>query len=120
MQKVYDISFRKQIEGESVPNEDKLFSIYEHHTDIIMKGSRVPLFGHKINLAAGKSNLIMDCKVLKGNPADKTLYQTTINSIISNYRIIPRDSTTDGGYASIKNQQFALLVAKKEHPCKDL
>ena len=113
MQKVYDIAYRKQIEGESVPNEDKLFSIYEHHTDIIMKGSREPLFGHKINLAAGKSNLIMDCKVLKGNPADKTLYQTTMDSIISNYRIIPRDSTTDGGYASIKNQQFAQELGIK-------
>ena len=78
-----------------------------------MKGSRVPLFGHKINLAAGKSNLIMDCKVLKGNPADKTLYQTTINSIISNYRIIPRDSTTDGGYACIKNQHYAQEIGIK-------
>jgi len=28
-----------------------------NHTDIIVKGQREALFGHKINLAAGKSNL---------------------------------------------------------------
>lgn len=113
MQRVYDITYRKQIEGESVPNEDKLFSIYEYHTDIILKGSREPLFGHKVNLAAGKSNLILDCKVLKGNPSDKNLYQDAMNSIIDNYRIIPRDSTTDGGYATIKNQKYAQEVGIK-------
>jgi IS5 family transposase len=113
MQRVYDITYRRQIEGESVPNEDKLFSIYEYHTDIILKGSREPLFGHKVNLAAGKSNLILDCKVLKGNPSDKNLYQDAMNSIIDNYRIIPRDSTTDGGYATIKNQTYAQEVGIK-------
>jgi transposase, IS5 family len=113
MHKVYDITYRKQIEGESVPNEDKLFSIYERHTDIILKGLREPLFGHKVNLAAGTSNLVLDCKVLRGNPADKTLYQTTISSIIDNYKTIPRDITTDGGYAAIKNQEYARQVGIK-------
>jgi IS5 family transposase len=36
MKKVYDITYRKQILGESVPNDQKLFSIYELHTDIIV------------------------------------------------------------------------------------
>ena len=107
MDKVYDITYRKEIDGEKVPNEDKLFSIYEQHTDIIVKGQREALFGHKINLAAGKSNLVLDCQVLRGNPADKSLFQQTFDNVIHNYEIIPRDSATDGGYASLANLKHA-------------
>lgn len=39
-EKVYDISWRHEILGEAVPNKDKIFSIYEDHTDIIVKGKR--------------------------------------------------------------------------------
>ena len=107
MKQVWDITYRKEIEGEKVPNEDKLFSIYEQHTDIIVKGQREALFGHKVNLAAGKSNLVLDCQVVRGNPSDKALYQPTIDNIIQNYEIIPRDSASDGGYASLANRTHA-------------
>jgi len=107
MEQVYDVTYRKEIEGEKVPSEDKLFSIYEQHTDIIVKGQREALFGHKVNLAAGKSNLVLDCKILRGNPSDKSLYQPTIDNIIQNYETIPRDSASDGGYASLANRDYA-------------
>jgi IS5 family transposase len=107
MKQVWDITYRKEIEGEKVPNEDKLFSIYEQHTDIIVKGQREALFGHKVNLAAGKSNLVLDCQILRGNPSDKALYQPTIDNVIQNYEIIPRDSASDGGYASLANRTHA-------------
>ena len=105
MEKVYKITYRKQIQGESVPNSQKLFSIYERHTDIIVKGGREVLFGHKVNLATGKSNLIIDCHIPKGNPSDTTLFKPTIDRVIENYGITPRDSSTDGGYGSISNSE---------------
>lgn len=107
MEKVYDISWRKEINGEKVPNEDKLFSIYEQHTDIIVKGKREVAFGHKINLTSGKSSLILSCEILKGNPSDSTLYQETLDKIVTAYQIIPRDSVADGGYASKDNAAYA-------------
>lgn len=107
MHQVYDMTYRKQILGEAVPNDEKIFSIYELHTDIIVKGGREILFGHKINIATGKSNLILDCEILKGNPSDVTLYQGTMNRVIDNYERIPRDSATDGGYASLLNLEYA-------------
>ena len=108
MEKVYEMTYSKEIIKRSVPNEEKIFSIYELHTDIIVKGGREVLFGHKINLASGKSNLILDCDVLKGNPSDKTLYQPTIDRVIENYKITPRDSVTDGGYASKDNMAYSI------------
>ena len=107
MNQVYDVAYRKEIKGEKVPNREKVFSIYEQHTDIIIKGGRKPSFGHKISLATGKSNLVLDCQVLKGNPADKTLYGPTLDRIIDTYGKIPRDTTDDGGYASLGNMEYA-------------
>lgn len=107
MQQVFSMTQRKEIENEKVPNEQKLFSIYEQHTDIIVKGAREVQFGHKINLSTGKSNLILSCDVLRGNVADSTLYQPTIDNVINTYDIIPRDSVTDGCYASLNNVEYA-------------
>jgi len=107
MKKVYSFTHRKEILGESVPNDDKIFSIYELHTDIIVKGKREVQFGHKVNLTTGKSNLVLDCQILRGNPADKTLFFPTIERVIENYDTIPRDSTSDGGYATLLNLESA-------------
>lgn len=108
MKQVYDITYKKQILKQDVPNDEKIFSIYEQHTDIIVKGSRDCQFGHKINLASGKSNLILDCEVLIGNPSDKNLYTPTIDRVVENYGITPRDSVTDGGYASKENMKDSI------------
>ena len=97
----------REIKGEIVTNDKKIFSIYELHTDIIVKGGRKVQFGHKINFTTGKSNLILSCEILKGNPSDSTLYESTIDKIITDYGIVPRDSVTDGGYASKLNSEYA-------------
>jgi len=110
MQQVSSMVFRKEICGEAVPNEEKIFSIYEPHTDIIVKGSREVEFGHKVNLCSGKSNLMLDCNVLRGNPSDTSLFKPTLDTVIEQYGIIPRNSVTDGGFASLQNQ----VVAKKK------
>jgi transposase, IS5 family len=107
MNQVYHMAYEREIEGNSVPNDKKLFSIYELHTDIIVKGQREVQFGHKISIANGTSNLILDCDILKGNPADKTIYPDVIRRIVGNYGIIPKDSAADGGYACKDNMNFA-------------
>jgi len=107
MECVYDMTFRKEILGEAVPNDQKIFSIYELHTDIIVKGSRKIKFGHKVNVGTGKSNLVLTCQVLSGNPADSTLYQAGLDELIAQYDKVPRDSATDGGFASKANAAYA-------------
>ena len=107
---VYKNAYRFQIEGKEVANEDKLFSIYEEHTDIIVKGIRDIVFGHKINLSTGRSNLILYCNVEDGNPKDTTLFQKPILEIEKNYAVDEfRSIATDGGYASLENRDFATI-----------
>lgn len=116
---VYRNAYRFQIEGIKVENEDKIFSIYETHTDIIVKGLRDIVFGHKINLATGKSNLILYCKIETGNPSDSILFQEPIVKIKSDYKVEKfTGCATDGGYGSIVNlifgkQNFANVIFTK-------
>jgi IS5 family transposase len=107
METVYSQSHRREILDEKVPNNEKLFSIYERHTDIIVKGQREVQFGHKVNLVVGKSNLILDCVIADGNPKDSSLFQNSLNRIQKIYSITPRDVSTDGGYASLENSKAA-------------
>ncbi|MFB6307307.1 MAG: ISNCY family transposase [Flavobacteriales bacterium] len=107
MRKVYDVTHRKEIKGERVPNEEKIFSIYEPHTDIIVKGAREVKFGHKVNLTGGKSNLIVDCQIVEGNTSDQKLYKPSIENIENNYNILPKNVSVDGGYASKENMEYS-------------
>jgi IS5 family transposase len=107
MTQVYDFTLRHEVKKEKVDNQEKIFSIYELHTDIIVKGSRDIKFGHKVNFACGKSNLVLAVEVVEGNPPDSKLYSGITEKVIDAYQIVPRDSTADGGYASLANRQYA-------------
>lgn len=111
--KVYSQTERFQIHGEKVPNSEKVFSVYEPHTDIIIKGAREVEFGHKIDLSGGKSNLILDCDILKGNVSDSKLYKPAIERIKKNYGKTPESTSNDGGYASKANSEFAQKTGIK-------
>jgi len=51
--RVIDQARRRVLEGEQVPTAEKIYSIFEPHTDLIKRGKvRTPLeFGHKVFLA---------------------------------------------------------------------
>ena len=59
---VIDQTRRRVIHGEQVPAEEKVYSIFESHTDLTKRGKvRKPLeFGHKVFLAESAQGLITD------------------------------------------------------------
>jgi IS5 family transposase len=94
---------RRVINGESVPATEKVVSLYESHTDIIVKGSRDVQYGHKINLTTGKKGLILDATIESGNPCDTERYLPMIMRQVLIYGQLPAEIAADGGYASIAN-----------------
>jgi IS5 family transposase len=70
--RVIDQARRRVLEGEQVPNCEKVYSIFEPHTDLIKRGKvRTPVeFGHKVFLAESAQGLITQYQVLRGNPSD--------------------------------------------------
>ena len=94
---------RRVIHGETVPALEKIVSIFEPHTDIIVKDRRDTYYGHKICLTAGRSNMVLDCRVLDGNPADSSLPVEMIERQESIYGRAPLKAAFDGGFASRGN-----------------
>ena len=105
--RVIDQSTRRVLNGERVPADEKVVSIFEPHTDIIVKGQREVVYGHKIFLSAGKSNLILDCAVEKGNPADSEQFMPALERHQKRFGKAPKDVATDGGFASKANGEDA-------------
>lgn len=103
MIKVYRMSYRFQIEQVKVGNEDKLYSVYQPHTDILVKGERKVEYGHKGLITRGASNLILDHEVFEGNPSDRHLMQPTIENVIRDYQKVPTSVSNDGGFLSKEN-----------------
>ena len=106
-EKVIDQTRRRVINGEKVPACEKIVSIFESHTDIIIKDRRDTLFGHKICLSGGPSNLITDCLIVEGNPADTSLTQEMLDRHEQVYGRYPQKVALDGGFASKANLQAA-------------
>jgi IS5 family transposase len=52
IERIIDQTQRRVVEGEKVPASEKLVSLFEEHTDIIVKGSRDIQYGHKLNRQA--------------------------------------------------------------------
>jgi IS5 family transposase len=112
---VYDQAYRRVIQGESVPADQKVVSIFEEHTDIIIKDRRDTHYGHKICLTGGASNLILDCVILEGNPADTDLVEQMLDRQQQIYGRYPLKVALDGGFASKHN-----LSKAKERKIKDV
>ncbi len=107
LRKVIDQTVRRVIKGEKVPASEKVVSFFEEHTDIIVKGSRDVQYGHKVFLTGGASNLILDCIIERGNPADSDRYQDLLERHKEQFGRTPRQVSADGGFASRKNLAFA-------------
>jgi IS5 family transposase len=106
--RVVDQTRRRVIDGEKVPAGEKVLSIFEPHTDIIIKDKREVLYGHKLLVATGARGLVQYCDVLKGNPADSTLVGPALDGVTEALGRVPRQAAMDGGFAS----QEGLALAK--------
>ncbi len=113
--RVVDQTQRRVLLEENVPASDKVVSLFETHTDIIVKDRRDTFFGHKVCLTGGASNLIVDCLIVDGNPADSSLTVDMLDRQKLLYGRYPLKVALDGGFASKDN-----LNKAKEKQIKDV
>ena len=109
-ERVVNQTRRRVLDGEKVPSEDKLVSIFEPHTDILVKGKRKVEYGHMVCLSKGASGLVTDVRVLDGNPGDVTLTTEIVERHIEQFGHAPSQAAFDGAFAS--QQNLADLKAK--------
>lgn len=105
---------QRVIHGEKVPSSEKLVSIFEPHTDIIVKDRRDTFYGHKVFVTGGASGLILDCRIERGNPADSTLAIPMLEGQKEIYGRPPRQAAMDGGFTSKENLQRAKTLGVQD------
>ena len=107
LERVVDQAERRVLRGESVPAGEKVVSIFETHTDVIVKDGRDTLYGHRVFLTGGASGLVLDCLIRAGNPADSTLSTPMLQRQKEIYGRPSRQAALDGGFASKENLRAA-------------
>jgi len=114
LDRVLDQSRRRVLEKESVPAAEKVVSIFEPHSDILVKGQRETQYGHKVCLTGGRSSLVLDCVIEEGNPPDSTLVERTLARHVALFGEAPRQACFDGGFASKANVEHAKALGVQD------
>jgi IS5 family transposase len=98
---------RRVLHGEQVPTADKLYSIFETHTDLIKRGKVLtPVeFGHKVFLAESGRGLITQYRVLSGNPADQGHVKRSLDRHKAIFKSAPYLYSSDRGFFNEENLQ---------------
>jgi IS5 family transposase len=94
---------RRILRDESVPSTEKIVSIFEPHTSIIIKDGRGTEYGHKVCITTGASSLVTDVVVEQGNPADYTLATRMMQRQVETFGQPPKQAAFDGGFAAKAN-----------------
>jgi IS5 family transposase len=100
MRQVANVARRRAFDGEKVPNGEKVFSIFEPHTELIMRGRRGrPIeFGHKVLLTQSKEKFITDFVVFEENVNDEELLPLVLDRHQEKYGRRPESIAADKGF----------------------
>lgn len=96
---------RRVLEGEQVSASDKIYSIFETHTNLIKRGKaqRPVEFGRKIFLAESRIGLITQYRVIEGNPNDDGHVAPSLDEHQRLFGKAPQLYAGDRGFYSLAN-----------------
>ncbi len=81
-----DLVERRLIKGEEIPHQEKVFSLFEPHTDLIKKGKSHPAeeFGRRLLVSTQQDGLILDYKIM-GSGSETAEVVPLADRLLSNY-----------------------------------
>ena len=92
---------------------DKLLSLFEEHTDIIMRGKAKPKdveFGHKVWFSEVDGGFISEYRILDGNPSDDRFVIPAIKHHRRLFGHVPAECAGDRGLHSASNERQAKAL----------
>ncbi|HLA86278.1 MAG TPA: transposase [Thermoguttaceae bacterium] len=114
MRTIVATTTRAQIEGQTVPASDRVFSLFEQHTELIKRGRREkPVeFGHKVLLCQTVEKFITDYEVYEKQLADCDLTESVIRRHEKLFGTRPEVLAADKGFcpAAAKFEELAQQV----------
>lgn len=91
---------RATLKGETVPARDRIFSLFEEHTELIQRGkSNKPIeFGHAVWFAQSRGKFITDYEVMEEKIPDSELLGEIAERHKAAFRTYPEAITADTGF----------------------
>jgi IS5 family transposase len=111
MKQVVAAARRAQVNGETVPAAERVFSLFEPHTELIKRGRRhKPVeFGHKVLLCESAEKFITDYEVYEKQEADCDLTESVIQRHEKLFGERPEVLAADKGFCPAE-AKFAELA----------
>lgn len=115
VERIVDQAQRRIFDGEAVPAGEKVFSLFEEHTELLKRGKagKAVEFGHKVLLAQTGEKFITHYRVMPTREEDKELVGETLDAHRALFGQAPATFAADKGfYESVK--QLAQLEEEIE------
>jgi IS5 family transposase len=101
MERVVAVAHRVHVNGEKVPARERVFSLFEPHTELIKRGKRDrPVeFGHMVWLAQSREKFITDYEVMEEREPDSGLAEPVVGRHEALYGVVPDVFAADAGFS---------------------
>jgi len=107
---IIDQAERRVLHGEKVPASEKVYSLFEPHTEMLVRGKagKPVEFGHKVFLAQTGEKFIHHYQVLEQRREDPSLLPDALNAHEQLFGSFPELCATDKGFYESKEQREKL------------
>ncbi len=121
-ERIVDQARRRVLHGESVPNEEKLFSLFEPHTELLKRGKagKAIEFGHMIQIQQVAEKFITEYEVYARKPVESALLEPALEQHRKLFGCDPSELTADKGYyrnmetiGALEKRIEVVSIAKK-------
>jgi transposase, IS5 family len=116
-EKVCDNARRRVLEGETLANEEKIFSIFEPHTELIKRGKQPnPIqFGHNVLVIEDRAGFVVEHRVVENGVLDQDLVVPVMKDLQQRFAGKIQSASFDRAFHTPENQlDLAKIVT---NPC---
>ena len=112
MEKHINLVDRRVLQGEKIPHEEKMFSIFETYTEWVNKGKQNPNveLGKKLTITTDQFNLIVDYQIMN-EEQDRDILIEIADRILQKYNVA--SWSFDKGYWRKENKELLQLEVPK-------
>jgi transposase, IS5 family len=116
-EKVCDNARRRVLKGETLANEDKIFSIFEPHTELIKRGKQPnPIeFGHNVLVIEDAVGFVVDYRVVDNGVLDQDLVVPVMKKLQQRFGGKIKSASFDRAFHTPDNQKELAEIVRT--PC---
>jgi IS5 family transposase len=116
-EKVCDNARRRVLQGETLANDEKIFSIFEPHTELIKRGKQpVPIqFGHNVLVIEDAVGLVVEYRVVSTGVLDQDLVVPVMRELQERFGGKIKSASFDRAFHTPQNQKDLAEIVRT--PC---